>query len=188
MKTKLMILFFSSASFSLTLVPQTLQALTYLEHQMSVNQLMCEKMVAAKQAPSVEECTKKFDAISGANPINKTIQVDASKSGACVGSLFGAKVDDIMTKSVEGPCSLEVLQASGPAAAPSPPATEQPSAAPAEQQAAFKVGDAVMAFWGQSWWNAQIIKVQNGKYCVKWDGYDDSWNECGLGLDRLKSK
>lgn len=169
---------------------------TYLEHLKSSNQLICEKLVTAKQESSVDECVKKRDALAESNP-NKNALVEIGKSGACVGSLFGVKAEEILQKSSEGRCSLSTLQGSAAPAQPAPPtsspsqpaaATPPPPVTGAVSAPGFKTGDLVKVKWGESWWDAQVLEVKPGnKYYIKYDGYADSWNET-VGTDRIKAR
>lgn len=51
----------------------------------------------------------------------------------------------------------------------------------------FQKGQRVKALWGGKWWNAQILKTQDKRYYIKYDGYSNSWNEW-VGSKRLKPR
>jgi hypothetical protein len=53
------------------------------------------------------------------------------------------------------------------------------SGTPAFTQAApaYRVGDAVSIQWSASWWGGRILEVADGRYKVRYDGYDASWDE-----------
>lgn len=51
----------------------------------------------------------------------------------------------------------------------------------------FVVGEKVMVHWGKKWWSAKVLKVDNNRFYVSYDGYKSSWDEW-VGLDRIKKK
>jgi hypothetical protein len=46
-------------------------------------------------------------------------------------------------------------------------------------------GDKVQVYWGGSWYNAVILRANNNKWLIHYDGYSDSWDEW-VGLDRMR--
>lgn len=83
-------------------------ALTYLDHQMAVNRSMCEKKCQA--GVSVDDCQVKLNGISRMNPNNAKIEVKADKSNSCISSLSNATCENVMERSVAGPCELGALK------------------------------------------------------------------------------
>ena len=57
-------------------------------------------------------------------------------------------------------------------------------ASPASR-ASWKVGDRVKVSWKGSWYPASILDVDDGKYRIHYDGYEDSWDEW---VDALRIK
>lgn len=41
----------------------------------------------------------------------------------------------------------------------------------------WKVGDAVQVSWAGGWYGARILQAKGGKYLIRYDGYDSSWDE-----------
>ena len=39
--------------------------------------------------------------------------------------------------------------------------------------------------WGGTWYAAQVLEEKDGKFHIKYDGYNDSWNEW-VGKDRIR--
>lgn len=42
---------------------------------------------------------------------------------------------------------------------------------------AFDVNEKVKVEWKGKWYPAKILKVEDGKYLIHYDGYESSWNE-----------
>jgi CHAT domain-containing protein/uncharacterized protein HemY len=42
----------------------------------------------------------------------------------------------------------------------------------------YKVGDQVEVLWKDKWWLARILAVKGGNYCITYEGFDRSWDEC----------
>ena len=49
----------------------------------------------------------------------------------------------------------------------------------------YAVGDSVKVKWNGKWYTAKVLKVNNGKYLIHYDGYDSSWDEW-VGPGRMK--
>ncbi len=41
----------------------------------------------------------------------------------------------------------------------------------------FAVGTKVDVEWKGTWWPAEVIKVDDGKWRIRYDGYDETWDE-----------
>lgn len=46
-----------------------------------------------------------------------------------------------------------------------------------QAQTNFKAGDAVEVFWYGSWFKAQVLEVNGGKYKIHYEGYGSSSDE-----------
>lgn len=55
-----------------------------------------------------------------------------------------------------------------------------------EPQKDLKVGQSVEVLWEGKWWPANVLKREDDKAFVKYDGYGDEWNEW-VGPDRLRT-
>jgi hypothetical protein len=51
----------------------------------------------------------------------------------------------------------------------------------------YSVGASVSVLWKGSWYPAQILQAQSGRYYITYDGYGSSWNEW-VGADRVRSR
>ncbi len=51
----------------------------------------------------------------------------------------------------------------------------------------YKVGDKLQVKWKGNWYPANVLEVKGGKYKIRYDGYDSSWDEW-IDLDRIKPK
>lgn len=49
------------------------------------------------------------------------------------------------------------------------------------------VGDDVSVESGGQWWDANVLRVRPGEIFIRYDGYDDSWNEW-VGPGRVRSR
>ena len=52
-------------------------------------------------------------------------------------------------------------------------------------KADYAAGDIVQVLWNGKWFKAEILKAENGKYLIHYDGYDSSWDEW-VDKDRIK--
>lgn len=50
-------------------------------------------------------------------------------------------------------------------------------AAAAPSPATWRVGEPVLVSWTGSWYPARILQARDGKYLIRYDGYDASWDE-----------
>lgn len=58
-------------------------------------------------------------------------------------------------------------------------------ACPVYNMLAQKVNEKVQIEYKGSWYDGKILKIENEKYYVAYDGWSESWNEW-VGIDRLK--
>lgn len=49
----------------------------------------------------------------------------------------------------------------------------------------YQIGDSVEVLWKESWWPATIFEVKDSAYCITYDGFDRSWDEC-IDTDRMR--
>ncbi len=56
-----------------------------------------------------------------------------------------------------------------------------------KDNSSFSAQDQVKILWQGQWYNGKILKVKDGKYYIKYDGYSEEWNEW-VGPDRLKKR
>lgn len=84
--------------------------ITMLMHLKVVNKAMCDVMVQGNPEKSAEECVTEFNKLSELNPQNLSTMVSKAKSEECVAFLKGVSSEEVMMKSVEGPCAIEALQ------------------------------------------------------------------------------
>lgn len=52
---------------------------------------------------------------------------------------------------------------------------------------AFAVGSEVLVEWGGKWWPAKVLKAQDDKWYIHYDGYGAEWDEW-VGTSRVKLK
>ncbi len=57
---------------------------------------------------------------------------------------------------------------------------------PAKAKAKAFAGKAEV-LWNSKWYAAKVLEEKDGKFHIKYDGYDDSWNEW-VGQDRIRLK
>jgi len=68
------------------------------------------------------------------------------------------------------------------------PAAAAPTIAAGAAKAAFAAGDAVEVEWHGSWYPATVQEVkQPGRYKIRYDGYDSSWDEV-VGPGRIRAR
>jgi hypothetical protein len=58
------------------------------------------------------------------------------------------------------------------------------AAAPAVQGAAV-AGKKCQVLWAGTWYDSKVVEQKEGKFLIKYDGYDDTWNEW-VGEDRIR--
>jgi len=51
----------------------------------------------------------------------------------------------------------------------------------------FNAGDSVKVKWKGKWYPAKVLKVNNDKYYIHYNGYESSWDEW-VGPKRIKKK
>jgi hypothetical protein len=51
----------------------------------------------------------------------------------------------------------------------------------------IRVGQAVSVEWGNRWWDAQVLEVENGRYYISYDGYGSEWDEW-VGPERVRRR
>jgi hypothetical protein len=86
--------------------------ITALDHLKAVNKVMCEKAVKAKPGKTQAQCEKELNGLSEMNPANKTTIYSLAKSQACVKAMQAkdVTVDNMMEKSIDGPCAADKLK------------------------------------------------------------------------------
>ena len=42
----------------------------------------------------------------------------------------------------------------------------------------YKSGDFVEVLWEDTWWPAKVLEVKGENYCITYEGWDSSWDEC----------
>jgi CHAT domain-containing protein/Flp pilus assembly protein TadD len=42
----------------------------------------------------------------------------------------------------------------------------------------YKKGDSVEVLWDNTWWPAKVLEIKGEKYCITYEGWDSSWDEC----------
>lgn len=50
----------------------------------------------------------------------------------------------------------------------------------------YKVGNQVEVLWKDKWWPARVLAVKGGNYCITYEGFDRSWDEC-VASNRIRS-
>ena len=50
----------------------------------------------------------------------------------------------------------------------------------------IRVGDSVEVLWQNKWWPARVLEIKEGNYCITYEGFDSSWNEC-VTSERIRS-
>ncbi|MBL8016171.1 MAG: caspase family protein [Ignavibacteria bacterium] len=50
----------------------------------------------------------------------------------------------------------------------------------------YKIGDKIKVSWEGKWYDAEVKKAENDFYYIKYDGYEDFWNEW-VAYDRIKT-
>lgn len=50
---------------------------------------------------------------------------------------------------------------------------------------AFAAGDKVSVEWKGQWYAATVVKSENGRFFIHYDGWEASWDEW-VGSDRIK--
>jgi hypothetical protein len=70
-----------------------------------------------------------------------------------------ARVETRNTMYVVGPTGWDVLPADHPF------------------NAVYSVGEQIKVEWKESWWDASIINITDGKYQIHYSGFDSSWDE-----------
>jgi hypothetical protein len=83
---------------------------------------------------------------------------------------------------VQSPARTNDAKADGPRS-PSPPVT----IAPPSDANPFRVGQDVSVQWGGRWWNAKVLKAENGQYYVNYDGYSSAFDEW-VGPERIRRR
>jgi hypothetical protein len=53
--------------------------------------------------------------------------------------------------------------------------------------AQFFVGQAVRVEWGGRWWEAKVLKAENGRYYISYSGYSSNWDEW-VGPARIRRR
>ena len=51
--------------------------------------------------------------------------------------------------------------------------------------ALYRVGDLVEVLWKDRWWSAKLERIQGDRYCITYQGYERSWDEC-VTSDRIR--
>jgi CHAT domain-containing protein len=49
----------------------------------------------------------------------------------------------------------------------------------------LQVGEAVEVLWNNSWWPAKVQRLEGDRYCITYEGFDHSWDEC-ITSDRIR--
>ena len=52
---------------------------------------------------------------------------------------------------------------------------------------AFATGETVEVEWGAQFWEAKILSLKAGKFCVTYKGWESKWDEC-VGAERVRQK
>jgi CHAT domain-containing protein len=64
--------------------------------------------------------------------------------------------------------------------------TQKPIANSKTPLSVHKVGDSVEVLWKNQWYPAKVWEIQSEKYCITYEGYDRSWDEC-VNSDRIRT-
>jgi CHAT domain-containing protein/predicted negative regulator of RcsB-dependent stress response len=62
--------------------------------------------------------------------------------------------------------------------------TEKQNSRPSSEQN-YQVEDSVEVLWEGTWWPATVFEIRGSTYCITYDGFDRSWDEC-IGTDRIR--
>lgn len=86
------------------------KTLSYMEHEMKTNKIICQKTKECGQKVDMNECITRLDGVSRAKYFNKEVIVWESRSEKCLKFLKKQPCKGISSKVIAGPCNRQLLQ------------------------------------------------------------------------------